>query len=340
MEKLNITFSPHNIARASEIQAMHNKINELIDEDSSKEERISSIEENGVGGQAEESKFSEGSVTGTSVGGLSSGTDVSGKTAVEVLDTILFPELAPLWVEPTANWSKKSTYANKVYEIGSIAPSATEVTEYVTGASAKATCGTYVANGGSLTNVVANGYVFGNKFTAVGQYSIGYTATFAAGTDVVKTNKGNSTRKTSNNATTNLADATENSSIGADYKIKSMTKSDSVTIYSTYAIYAKTSSIGTMTKQSLSKDSTITMSMPAETGTEKHAFSIPVSYRLTGVKILNTLSGKYENYAVGNFALVDETYELPDGSLAGYKRYSRNDGTNGATSFQITFTRA
>lgn len=336
MEKLNLSFKPHNIARASYMQKMHDKINELIDDNSTIKEEI----ESGIGGDIEESKFPQGSTADVSIGGLSAGTDVSGKTAVEVLDTILFPELAPLWQDAAATWSKKSTYANKVYEIGSVAPQATEVTSYVTGTTAKATGGKNVATGGSLTSVVANGSVFGNKFTSVSMYSIGYTATFAAGTSVVKTNKGNSTNKTASNATTNLSDASANSSIGADFKIKSISKTDSVYIYSTYAIYATTSRIGTMTKQTLSKDTTITLSMPAETGTEKHSFAIPVSYTLSGVKILNTLSGKYEDYPIKNFALVDENYELPDKSLKEYKRYSRNDGTNGATTFQITFTRA
>lgn len=339
IKKLEKTFSPRQIARASDMQDMSNTIDALIDAHKENAQKIEEIG-GGGGGTAEESKFADGSVTGTSVGGLSSGTDVSGKTAVEVLDTILFPELAPLWQDAAATWNKKSTYANKVYEIGSVAPQATEVTSYVTGTAAKATGGKNVATGGSLTSVVANGSVFGNKFTSVSTYSIGYTATFAAGTSVVKTNKGNATNKTASNATTNLSDASANSSIGADFKIKSISKTDSVYIYSTYAIYATTSRIGTMTKQTLSKDTTITLSMPAETGTEKHSFAIPVSYTLSGVKILNTLSGKYEDYPIKNFALVDENYELPDKSLKEYKRYSRNDGTNGATTFQITFTRA
>lgn len=318
------------------MQKMHDKINELIDDNGTIKEEI----ESGIGGEIEESKFPQGSTADVSIGGLSAGTDVSGKTAVEVLDTILFPELAPLWQDATAYWSKKPIYANKVYEIGSVAPDATEVTQYVTGVAAKAAGGSNVANGGTLQNVVANGSVFGSTFTSISSYSIGYTATFAAGTAIVKTNKGNATRKTASKPTTNLADASVNPSIGEDCIISQIVKTDSVKIYSTYAIYANTGKIDVMSKQTLTKDATITLSYPAETNDDKHAFALPASYKLNSVKILNTLSGKYEDYPVKNFAIVDENYELPNKELYEYKRYSRNDGTNGATTFQITFTRA
>ena len=72
-------------------------------------------------------------------------------------------------------------------------------------------------------------------------------------------------------------------------------------------------------------------------GPNKHTFKIPAKFTVTKIEILNTLSGKYEDYDLSNFTITEETIQVQGKDVA-YKVYTRNDsGFNGATSFNITF---
>lgn len=72
-------------------------------------------------------------------------------------------------------------------------------------------------------------------------------------------------------------------------------------------------------------------------GPNKHTFKIPAKFTVTKIEILNTLSGKYEDYDLSNFTITEETIQVQSKDVA-YKVYTRNDsGFNGATSFNITF---
>lgn len=72
-------------------------------------------------------------------------------------------------------------------------------------------------------------------------------------------------------------------------------------------------------------------------GPNKHTFKIPAKFTVTKIEILNTLSGKYEDYDLSNFTITEESIQVQGKNVA-YKVYTRNDsGFNGATSFNITF---
>ena len=72
-------------------------------------------------------------------------------------------------------------------------------------------------------------------------------------------------------------------------------------------------------------------------GPNKHTFKIPVKYTLTKVELLNTLSGKYENYGIDKFTKTTENIEV-QGKQVSYAVYTRNDaGFNGESTFNITF---
>lgn len=295
----------------------------------------------GGGGTGGECIMPDGSTAGIDVGGLASGTDVSGKSVTEVISDIISPEFAPVWKGASATWAAGTGYADKVCEIGETTPSAADITSHVTTAKASAKASaSYTAYGGAASSVTATGK-YATKMDAAGDYTIGYTAVFAAGTDVVKTNKGNATNKTASVANTLLSKGTVNTSIDATTcKIKQITVTGSATIHAVYPIFATTSAITTLTKQTLTTATTVTLAMPAETNSAKHSFQIPSAYTLTSVKVLNTLSGKYEDYPIANFRAMQTSVKLANlDSEVLYNTYKRSDGTNGATTFQITFSK-
>ena len=78
--------------------------------------------------------------------------------------------------------------------------------------------------------------------------------------------------------------------------------------------------------------------MAAE-GPNKHAYKIPAKYTLTNVELLNTLSGKYENFGSNKFNVTTENIDV-QGVQVSYKVYTRNDsGFNGESTFNITFSK-
>lgn len=74
-------------------------------------------------------------------------------------------------------------------------------------------------------------------------------------------------------------------------------------------------------------------------GPNKHTFKLPAKYTLTKVELLNTLSGKYENYGTDKFTKTIENIRV-QGKQVEYTVYTRNDaGFNGESTFNITFSR-
>ena len=74
-------------------------------------------------------------------------------------------------------------------------------------------------------------------------------------------------------------------------------------------------------------------------GPNKHTFKIPAKYTLTKVELLNTLSGRYEDYGIDKFTKTTEDIEV-QGKQVSYAVYTRNDaGFNGESTFNITFSK-
>lgn len=285
-------------------------------------------------------KFADGSKSFVSVGGLSMGTDIGGKSVFDVLDMMISPELAPFWQDAVVVWDNRSSFDGRIYEVGEKALSDSDILSHLSSLPAAAIGGDNIAYGGLASRIVATGSIFGTEFTGVGTYTVGYSVTFDAGTDQVRTNKGTLTNKVAFNETTPLADATITNRVDATtFAIKSIKKTDAINIYSTYAVYANTSSITRMTKQPLSAEDVLTISFPPENLTDKHSFSVPSSYSVTGIQILNTLSGRFEDYDINLFARNTDTRRLPNGTIKQYTLYRRNHGTNGANTFRISFNR-
>lgn len=118
----------------------------------------------------------------------------------------------------------------------------------------------------------------------------------------------------------------------------SATPSNSKTLNVTgvYPYYTNKDNIAAFAKLALTTNKTLDVTFVAETASNKHAFKIPAKFNVTKITLLNTLSGKYEDYSVSRFSVTTETINV-QGTDVQYKVYTRNDGTNGSSSFKITF---
>lgn len=131
----------------------------------------------------------------------------------------------------------------------------------------------------------------------------------------------------------------EHKSVAKDTITKtSSTPSNSKTLNVTgvYPYYTNKDNITTFAKLGLTTNKTLDVTFVAETASNKHAFKIPAKFNVTKITLLNTLSGKYEDYSVSRFSVTTETIN-GQGTNVQYKVYTRNDGTNGSSSFKITF---
>ena len=131
----------------------------------------------------------------------------------------------------------------------------------------------------------------------------------------------------------------EHKSVAKDTITKtSSTPSNSKTLNVTgvYPYYTNKDNITTFAKLGLTTNKTLDVTFVAETASNKHAFKIPAKFNVTKITLLNTLSGKYEDYSVSRFSVTTKTINV-QGTDVQYKIYTRNDGTNGSSSFKITF---
>lgn len=131
----------------------------------------------------------------------------------------------------------------------------------------------------------------------------------------------------------------EHKSVAKDTVTKtSSTPSNSKTLNVTgvYPYYTNKDNITAFAKLALTTNKTLDVTFVAETASNKHAFKIPAKFNVTKIKLLNTLSGKYEDYSVSRFSVTTETINV-QGTDVQYKVYTCNDGTNGSSSFKITF---
>lgn len=112
--------------------------------------------------------------------------------------------------------------------------------------------------------------------------------------------------------------------------------SKTLNVTGVYPYYTNKDNIAAFAKLALTTNKTLDVTFVAETASNKHAFKIPAKFNVTKITLLNTLSGKYEDYSVSRFSVTTETINV-QGTNVQYKVYTRNDGTNGSSSFKITF---
>lgn len=112
--------------------------------------------------------------------------------------------------------------------------------------------------------------------------------------------------------------------------------SKTLNVTGVYPYYTNKDNITAFAKLPLTTNKTLDVTFVAETASNKHKFKLPSKFNVTKITLLNTLSGQYENYDVSRFSVTTETIDV-QGTGTQYKVYTRNDGTNGSSSFKITF---
>lgn len=112
-----------------------------------------------------------------------------------------------------------------------------------------------------------------------------------------------------------------------------------VIINGVYPYFTNKDNNETFAKLALTTSNTLSAVKFKAEGPNKHTFKLPVKYTLTKVELLNTLSGKYENYDINQFTKTTENIKV-QGKQVSYAVYTRNDaGFNGESTFNIRFSK-
>lgn len=277
------------------------------------------------------SALSNDIATVNALGGIPAGTTVAqlkNKTFSQLFDELIFPTVNPTFEVPTASLSLKSTSTTPIIqEVGttgaSVPVGASFNTVYNPGAIKIAGVKKQNRGGDLKANesfIYINNDPASKKFPTEipeGIIIYKYRATYAQGPQPLDS-KGN-------NYQTPLPAGTVDS--------------NAVTINGVYPYFTNKDNNAVFTKLTLTIYSTLSVVKFKAEGPNKHAFKLPAKYTLTKVELLNTLSGKYENYGVDKFTKTTENIEV-QGKQVSYAVYTRNDaGFNGESTFNITFNK-
>lgn len=268
--------------------------------------------------------------TVNALGGIPAGTTVAqlkNKTFSQLFDELIFPTVNPTFEAPTASLSLKSTSTTPtIQEVGTTGSSVPVAASFNTGYNAGAIkiAGVKKQNrGGALDS--ANSFIFINILSnktfpteiPEGATAYRYKAAYQQGPQPLDS-KGN-------NYQTPLP-------AGEAY-------SATVTINGVYPYFTNKDNNEVFAKLALTTSNTLSAVKFKAEGPNKHTFKIPAKYTLTKVELLNTLSGKYENYGTDKFTKTTENIEV-QGKQVSYAVYTRNDaGFNGESTFNITFSK-
>lgn len=284
----------------------------------------------------------------STVGGIKAGTTVAqlkGKKQNEIIDMLLFPEQQPTVANPSASIALKNAFkANGIYEVGSAGPVQADFTTgfnrgtcTVAGQAAKNRAGaldsskSFIYVGGSTSNKT-----FPAKVT-LGAMQYNYVATYGQG-DTLLTSWGNKASVTPNP----LPAGSVNS--GAIY------------IYGTYPYYCNGASASTSaqdtnfpgaaapgTKLPLQKwtDTLVGAKFASEASTgTRLVFEFPATKQVTKVEFMNTVSGKWEVFAEGNYAVSSSGNKNIQGSYIMYNKLTTEGALNGALQLRFTLANA
>lgn len=284
----------------------------------------------------------------STVGGIKAGTTVAqlkGKKQNEIIDMLLFPEQQPTVANPSASIALKNAFnANGIYEVGSAGPVQADFTTgfnrgtcTVAGQAAKNRAGaldsskSFIYVGGSTSNKT-----FPAKVT-LGAMQYNYVATYGQG-DTLLTSWGNKASVTPNP----LPAGSVNS--GAIY------------IYGTYPYYCNGASASTSaqdtnfpgaaapgTKLPLQKwtDTLVGAKFASEASTgTRLVFEFPATKQVTKVEFMNTVSGKWEVFASGNYAVSSSGNKTVQDVSVAYKKLTTQGALSGALQLRFTLANA
>lgn len=268
--------------------------------------------------------------TVNALGGIPAGTTVAqlkNKTFSQLFDELIFPTVNPTFEAPTAFLSLRSTSTPIIQEVGTTGASVPVAASFNTGYNPGAIkiAGVKKQNrGGDLKSsesfIYINNSPASKEFpTEIPEGSIiyKYRAAYAQGPQPLDS-KGN-------NYQTPLPAGTVDSA--------------AITINGVYPYFTNKDNNEAFTKLALTTSNTLSAVKFKAEGPNKHTFKIYAKYTLTKVELLNTLSGKYENYGIDKFTKTTENIEV-QGKQVSYTVYTRNDaGFNGESTFNITFSK-
>ena len=277
------------------------------------------------------SALSDNIATVNALGGIPAGTTVAklkNKTFSQLFDELIFPTVNPTFEAPFASLSLKSTSTTPVIqEVGttgaSVPVAASFNTAYNPGA-IKIAGVKKLDRGGALNpgssfiyiNNTPTNKIFPTEIPE-GTITYKYRAAYQQGPQPLDS-KGN-------NYQTPLPAGTVDS--------------NAVIINGVYPYFTNKNDNKVFSKLALTVYNNISAVKFKAEGPNKHAFKLPVKYTLTKVELLNTLSGKYENYGIDKFTKTTENIEV-QGKQVEYAVYTRNDaGFNGESTFNITFSK-
>ena len=277
------------------------------------------------------SALADNIATVNALGGIPAGTTVAqlkNKTFSQLFDELIFPTVNPTFEAPTAFLSLKSTSTTPIIqEVGttgdSVPVAASFNVKYNPGA-IKIAGVKKQDRGGALKSNESFIYINNNPAnknfpTEIPEGTIiyKYRAAYAQGPQPLDS-KGN-------NYQTPLPAGTVDS--GA------------VVVNGVYPYFTNKDDNKTFAKLALTIYDTLSVVKFKAEGPSKHAFKLPAKYTLTKVELLNTLSGKYENYGIDKFTKTTENIKV-QGKQVEYTVYTRNDpGFNGESTFNITFSK-
>lgn len=277
------------------------------------------------------SYLSDDIATVNALGGIPAGTTVAqlkNKTFSQLFDELIFPTVNPTFDPPIAFLSLKNTsIALLTQEVGttgaSVPVAASFNTRYdpgaikIGGVKKQNNCGDLKPN---ESFIYINNDPANKKFPTEipeGRIVYKYRAAYAQGPQPLDS-KGNKYLTPSPAGTID---------------------SSPVIINGVYPYFTNKDNNETFAKFALTTSNTLSAVKFKAEGPNKHTFKLPVKYTLTKVELLNTLSGKYENYGVDKFTKTTENIEV-QGKQVEYAVYTRNDaGFNGESTFNITFSK-
>ena len=277
------------------------------------------------------SALSDDIATVNVLGGIPAGTTVAqlkNKTFSQLFDELIFPTVNPVFEPPFALLSLKSTSTTPtIQEVGTTGASVPVVTSFDAGYNPGAIkiAGVKKQNRGGAFDpdksfIYINNTPTNRRFPREipeGTITYKYRAAYKQGPQPLDS-KGN-------NYQTPLP--------------AGVVDSNAVIINGVYPYFTNKDDNKAFAKLALTIYNNISAVKFKAEGPNKHAFKIPAKYTLTKVELLNTLSGKYENYGIDKFTKTTEDIEV-QGKQVSYAVYTRNDaGFNGESTFIITFSK-
>ena len=284
----------------------------------------------------------------STVGGIKAGTTVAqlkGKKQNEIIDMLLFPEQQPTVANPSASIALKNAFkANGIYEVGSAGPVQADFTTgfnrgtcTVAGQAAKNRAGaldsskSFIYVGGSTSNKTLPAKV------TLGAMQYNYVAAYGQG-DTLLTSWG------------------KKASVSPNPLTAGSVASGAIYIYGTYPYYCNGASASSSaqdtnfpgaaapgTKLPLQKwtDTLVGAKFASEASTgTRLVFEFPATKQVTKVEFMNTVSGKWEVFASGNYAVSSSGNKTVQGVSVAYKKLTTQGALIGALQLRFTLANA